>query len=102
MGGFGTFHIACDSPQTFAAIVPVAGGGEPARAERLKNVPTWAFHGDADTVVACENSTKMIDAMKEIGCSEVKLTVLEGKGHGIVHDVYGQQEVYQWLLSHRR
>ena len=102
MGGFGTFQVACDSPETFAAIVPVAGGGDPARAEQLKKVPTWAFHGDADNVVSCENSVKMIDSMKEVGCEEVKLTILEGKGHGIMHAVYAQPEVFQWMLLHRK
>ena len=102
MGGYGTFHVATDSPGTFAAIVPVAGGGDPGKAERLKDVPTWAFHGDADTVVPCENSVKMIDSMKDSGCSEAKLTVLEGKGHGIMCDVYGQPEMYRWLLLYRR
>ncbi len=28
MGGFGTFRTACEFPDRFAAIVPVAGGGE--------------------------------------------------------------------------
>ena len=102
MGGFGTFQIACDSPETFAAIVSVAGGGVPGRAERLKSVPTWAFHGDADKVVDCENSIKMIDSMKEYGCSETKLTILEGKGHGIMYNVYCQPEIYRWMLSHQK
>ena len=51
MGGFGTFHTACANPEMFAAIAPVAGGGEPEQATSLKDVPTWAFHGDADNVV---------------------------------------------------
>jgi dienelactone hydrolase len=102
MGGFGTFQVACDLPETFAAIVPIAGGGDPGKAERLKNVPTWAFHGDADDIVACENSVKMIDAMKEAGCVEAKLTILEGRGHGIMPEVYEQSELYQWMLLHRR
>ena len=102
MGGFGTFQIASDLPDTFAAIVPVAGGGDPAKAERLKGVPTWAFHGDADDVVPCEGSVKMIDSMDEVGCQEAKLTVLEGKGHGIMHEVYSRPEIYRWMLERRR
>ena len=34
MGGFGTFQTACDFPDRFAAIVPLAGGGDPAKAAR--------------------------------------------------------------------
>ena len=102
MGGFGTFETACTDSELFAAIVPVAGGGDPAKAERLKDVPTWAFHGDADDVVACEHSVKMIDSMKEAGDREAKLTVLEGKGHGIMHEVYARPEIYRWLLERKR
>ena len=102
MGGFGTFQIACDSPDIFAAIVPIAGGGDPGKAERLKMVPTWAFHGDVDEVVACTNSVKMIDSMKEVECEEAILTILEGKGHGIMHEVYARPELFRWMLLHQR
>ena len=102
MGGFGTFHVACDSPEIFAAIVPVAGGGDPGKAGQLKNVPTWAFHGDSDDVVPCDGSVKMIGTMKEAGCKEAKLTVLEGKGHGIMHEVYSRPEIYRWMQERRR
>jgi predicted peptidase len=99
MGGFGTFRTACEFPERFSAIVPVAGGGEPEKAEQLKNVPTWAFHGNADDVVPYESSSKMIEAMQTLQCKEAKLTTLEGAGHGIMSNVYSRPEVYQWLLK---
>jgi len=102
MGGFGTFRTACAYPELFAAIVPVAGGGDLDKAERLKDVPTWAFHGDADEAVAYECSEKMIEAMKETGHSNVRLTTLHGAGHGIVEEVYRNPELYRWMLSHQR
>lgn len=102
MGGFGTFQIACKMPETFAAIVPVAGGGDASMTECLKSVPTWAFHGDADDVVAYECSSNMIDAMQKSGCCEAKLTTLQGAGHGIMQPVYSRPDLYQWLLKHRK
>lgn len=102
MGGFGTFKVACEYPDRFAAIVPVAGGGEPEKAERLRDLPTWAFHGDADDVVPYECSSKMIEAMLDIKCKEAKLTTLKGAGHGIMYDVYSNPETYRWMLNHRR
>ena len=98
MGGFGTFHTACEYPELFAAIVPVAGGGEPKRACNLINVPTWAFHGDADEVVLYELSETMIDAMKKAGHRDARLTNFRGAGHGIVGDVYRNPELYRWML----
>jgi predicted peptidase len=99
MGGFGTFRTACEFPERFSAIVPVAGGGEPEKAEQLKNVPTWAFHGNADDVVPYESSSKMIEAMQTLQCKEAKLTTLEGAGHGIMSNVYSRPEIYQWLFK---
>jgi predicted peptidase len=68
MGGFGTFSVACDYPDRFAAIVPLAGGGDPDRTKKLLTVPTWAFHGDNDDAVEFEQTEKMITAMQELGC----------------------------------
>ena len=36
MGGFGTRELATAHPERFAAIAPICGGGNPARASRLK------------------------------------------------------------------
>jgi predicted peptidase len=102
MGGFGAFRTACEFPERFTAIVPVAGGGEPKQAERLKDVPTWAFHGNADEVVSYEYSSKMIEAMQILECKEAKLTTLEGAGHLIMDEVYSKPEVYQWLLKKKK
>ena len=102
MGGFGTFYTACAYPEMFAAIVPVAGGGEPEQASKLKDVPTWAFHGDKDEVVPYESSANMIDAMKESGHNDVRLTNLHGTGHGIADEVYRNPELYRWMLTHRK
>ncbi|MDR3111443.1 MAG: dienelactone hydrolase family protein [Planctomycetaceae bacterium] len=102
MGGFGTFSTACEYPKRFAAIIPVAGGGEVEKAGRLKDVPTWAFHGNADEVVAYECSSIMIQAMQDIGCREAKLTTIEGAGHGIMSDVYSKPKIYRWLLEKRK
>ncbi|GHT14752.1 hypothetical protein FACS1894170_11980 [Planctomycetales bacterium] len=102
MGGFGTFRVVSESPETFAAIIPLCGGCEPSRAKLLNNVPTWAFHGDADDVVKYENSWNMIEAMKRTDCTEAKLTTLHGAGHGIMNDVYSRPEIYRWLLDKKR
>lgn len=101
MGGFGTFQIACDYPGQFAAILPLAGGGDPEEAEKLRSVPTWAFHGDADGVVDFESSAKMIAAMTPYN-AEAKLTTLYGADHGIQDLVYSKRDVYRWLLEHKR
>jgi predicted peptidase len=63
----GTWDLAIVAPERFAAIVPVARGGDADRADQLVNSPTWAFHGDHDRTVPLKQTTKMIDAVKSAG-----------------------------------
>ena len=48
MGGYAAWQMAMTKPETFAAVVPICGGGMYWNAKRLKNMGIWAFHGSAD------------------------------------------------------
>lgn len=102
MGGFGTFETAENYPELFAAIAPVAGGGNKEKAEQLKNIPIWAFHGDQDTAVPYSCSKETINAIENCGNEHARLTTYYGAGHGIVVDVYRNPELYKWFLQQRR
>lgn len=101
MGGFGTWALACAQPDRFAAIAPICGGGEPKDVGRIRHLPTWVFHGDADTVVAFARSQEMVDSLKAAG-SSVKFTVYPGVGHDSWTETYDSPALYEWFLSHRR
>jgi poly(3-hydroxybutyrate) depolymerase len=101
MGGRGTWELAAAAPDRFAAILPVAGTGNVEDAEKLKNLPLWAFHGDQDQIVPFQGSTEIIKAIKAHG-GRPKLTVFEHTGHGIGNHVFSRTDVYQWLLRHKR
>ncbi len=110
MGGYGTWSLAAAAPERFAAVVPICGGGDPIkllladprRAEALKNLPVWAFHGAKDPVVKLEESERMVDALKRFGCREVQLTVYPEAGHDAWTETYENPKLYAWLLAHRR
>jgi predicted peptidase len=51
MGGFGTWSLAAFSPDRFAALVPICGGGDPNTARRVSHIAIWVFHGAKDPVV---------------------------------------------------
>jgi poly(3-hydroxybutyrate) depolymerase len=101
MGGFGTWQLAIEAPQRFAAIIPIAGGGDVDRADQLASLPIWAFHGDEDRTVPVEQTTRMIDAIQRAGGSP-RLSVLKGEGHGIANRVLFRSDLYEWLLAHHR
>lgn len=67
MGGFGAWELAARAPDRFAAVVPIAGSGDPVWAEQLLDARIWAIHGSADTVVPVEQSRDMIAAIRDLG-----------------------------------
>lgn len=101
MGGYGTWALACDQPERFAAIAPVCGGGVPRLAPRLKRTPVWAFHGAKDTVVPLSETQRMVDALAAAG-GDVRSTVYPDAGHDAWSVPFAGSELYAWLLSHRR
>lgn len=101
MGGMGTWSVAMAHPDRFAAIVPICGRGDTKTAEKIKNLPVWAFHGDADTAVKVEGSRDMIDAVKKAG-GNPKYTEYPKVGHNSWDMAYGTDELYKWLLEQKK
>ncbi len=67
MGGYGAWELAARRPGTFAALVPVCGGGDETTARLLASTPIWAWHGGADNVVWPERTRSMIEAIQKAG-----------------------------------
>ncbi len=101
MGGYGTWSLASAYPEYFAAIVPICGGGETSMGPKLRKVPVWAFHGAKDTIVPVQKSVEMVEAVKAAG-GDAKLTVYPDAQHDSWTQTYNNQELYDWLLAHRR
>ena len=100
MGGYGTWQLAMSRPELFAAIVPICGGGMYWNADRLIRMGVWAFHGEKDEAVFCEESRKMVDAVNANG-GEAKLTIYAGGLHNAWTDTFRNPEVWKWLLGYR-
>ena len=101
MGGFGTWSLAAHSPNRFAAIVPICGGGETIWARRLANLPVWVFHGAKDPTVPLEMSEKMVESLKKRG-GNPKFTVYPEAKHDAWTETYANLELYEWLLQQKR
>lgn len=102
MGGYGSWDLAERMPQRFAAVVPVCGGGDPKHADRLVNVPVWAWHGDADKAVPVARSREMIAAIQAAG-GHPKYTELPGVGHNSWVQAYHEPgNVLPWLFAQVR
>ena len=102
MGGFGTWKLAYEIPTKFAAIAPVCGGGKTEWADKLSQIPIWAFHGEMDNTVPIERTKTMVQAIKMRSPEEIKMTLYPETGHFSWIKAYNQSDLFKWLLSHEK
>lgn len=101
MGGFGTWWMLAESPETWAAAIPICGGGNTKDAVNFKDIPIRIFHGAADDVVLPKSSEMMAAALKEIG-GKAELTIYPGVGHNSWTQTYRDAEVIKWLFAQKK
>jgi predicted peptidase len=99
MGGIGAIDLAAAYPGKFAALAPLSARENPEIAPRLREIPTWLFHGTIDDVVATQYSVDLSAALKKLG-GPVKLTLLPDVGHGGWEKVYADPQLYAWFLQY--
>lgn len=101
MGGHGAWSLALEQPERFAALCPICGWSEPARADRLQRLPIWLFHSAADDVVPVAESDRMFAALQRCD-AEATYTRYRHLDHVATwEDAYARAGLYEWLLSHR-
>jgi predicted peptidase len=101
MGGFGTWDLIARRPDLFAAAAPVCGGGDEATAEKIKNIPVWAFHGAKDGAVKVARSRNMITALEKVG-GKPKYTEYLDVGHNSWDRAYKDPEFFRWLFAQKQ
>ena len=102
LGGHGSWRLASEHPERFAAVAPICGRGNPDHAPQLKQLPIWAFHGDQDTAVPVSTSIEMAEAIRKAGGEKIRLTILEHVGHNSWSAAYATPELYKWFEEHHR
>jgi predicted peptidase len=101
MGGYGTWELAAEYPESFAAIVPICGAGSTEDVDRLKTLPAWVFHGQRDPAVPSRYSIEMVDALKKAGAN-VTFTLYPDLGHDCWTATYANDALYAWLMKQHR
>jgi predicted peptidase len=123
-GGNGTWFLASRHPERFAALVVICAFASEFRgttsgvlypslampgdqdayasvARRVSRIPTWVFHGDADSTVNVDESRRMVAALKAAG-ADVRYTELPSVNHDSWTPAYAKPELFEWLLRQRR
>ncbi|MGG4167834.1 prolyl oligopeptidase family serine peptidase [Rossellomorea vietnamensis] len=116
MGGIGAWHLAITNPKRFAALAPVCGAISIPQGrleelqitnnvnqlfeglKKIKDLPVWAFHGDADDIVPIKEAQKVIRKLKVNG-GNAKLTVYKGVSHDSWTETYENEQLYKWFLN---
>lgn len=101
MGGTGTYMLAMAAPERFAAIAPICGSGICWYAGALKNIPTYIFHGDCDTIIPIYESITMLKNINLSG-GNAKMEIYHGVGHNAWDIAYKGDKLYKWMLQFRK
>jgi predicted peptidase len=101
MGGWGAWNLAFEHPETFAALVPIAGFVD--RVPMIENckiatIPIRIFHGLLDDVVDVNYSITIYKKLKSCN-SDIKLTIFDDANHDSWTRVYDNKEIYDWMFQ---
>ena len=101
MGGYATWEVLQRRPELFAAAIPMCGGGDDKLAWKIRDVPIWAFHGSADTVVPVCRSRQMVAALWSVD-GNIRYREYPGVGHACWTSTLADASVFEWLFSQRK
>ncbi len=94
-GGQGTWRTLAESPNLFAAGVPISGVQhlDSAPTIALNGIPIWAFHGDNDGTVNVSQTRTMISLL-EADELQPRYTEIPGMGHGSWSNIFNENPNY--------
>ncbi|WP_265594115.1 prolyl oligopeptidase family serine peptidase [Haloferula sp. BvORR071] len=103
MGGFGTWACLTQEPDLYASGVPICGGGEPAQAEKIKDIPIWTFHGLKDDAVPVAKTQEMEKAIHDAGGKKLLVTYYPEEHHESWIPAYADPSLLAWMmLQHKK
>jgi predicted peptidase len=96
-GGWGTWALITRNPRFFAAAIIVCGVQTfPDQADRVVDLPIWAFHGTEDPSIRA--ARQMIAAIQKAG-GNPRYTEYQGAGHEIWDRVFQEPMLIDWLFA---
>ncbi len=102
MGGFGTWAVLAREPRLYASGVPICGGGDPAQARILKDIPIWAFHGEKDEAVPLAKTKEMEEAILKAGGTKFRATYYPDEAHESWVPAYAHPGLFAWMMLQTR
>ena len=100
MGAIGTWALAAKYPDIWAALAPFSGMGSPLAAAKMKAIPQFVVHGDADPTVNVNGSRAMVAALKSVGATVTYVEVPGGNHTDVV--VPNLPKAFAFLAGQKR
>ncbi len=102
MGGTGTWHLALEAPDLFAAIAPISAVAvrPEEAATKLAGMNIWTISG-MDDGGSVEGARTMANALKDTR-ADYRMSLLPGVGHDAWGLAFHNPSFYEWLFSQRK
>jgi len=100
MGGMGTFEAVYRFPDLFAAALPICGGGDTTRYQKVKT-RFWIFHGADDRVVDVNQSRAMVRKLEELKV-KVEYTEYPNVQHNSWDNAFAEPDFLKWMFRWKR
>lgn len=102
MGGMGTFDLICRKPGIFAAAIPICGGVNIDRLNKVKDMPVRIYHGADDPVVSPAHSVDAYNKLKTIGSKQAELIIYPGVGHNSWTNAFAADDFMSWIYKQHK
>jgi len=99
MGGAGTWAFLAAHPKLFAAGIPICGWGEPDVAPRIKHIPVWVIHGNADSIVPVAGSRNILKALSAAGGKPIYWKYDKATHAATAERAYCELQMIDWLFE---
>ena len=104
MGGRGTFIVASELPDIFAAIMPLSPHHTPYSylplADKVSHIPTFLHHSTNDGTSKFSVAKDMFEKLKKI--NENLVFDIGNSGHSGWNKIYGNPKNIEWLMSWKK
>ena len=95
-------ELLMNHPDMFAGAVPMCSGGDPTKANIIKDIPIWAVHGALDSTVPVEGSRLMANALQAAGAKDFHYTEIPNANHDVWTYTFSNTEIFLWLFSQQK
>lgn len=101
MGASGAWETMIYHPDRYAAAITLSGWSYPDKAEVVKHIPVWAFHGGKDEVVNPESIRDMVQKLKSMN-APIRYTEYPDTGHESFIKAFKEKDLLPWLFTQKK